>query len=101
MKGTLLIFLSFVFLVACQDKPKVISEEMNASALGELHTYLITHGLEKEGITAFNSKGSSRPDIAFLYTGSNRCIEFVFECYGQDCTEMRWYPYDEHGDECP
>ncbi len=90
-----------LLLASCDNTPKEISPEMEAEAKGKVLEYLEKHNLSKDGIVKFQSKAQPKPDIAYLYTGSGRCIEFVIYCYGLSCKEMRWYPYDEHGEKCP
>jgi len=96
---TLLLF--SLFLLGCVGE-RPLTPEMKKNARKTVELYLTKYQLPLDGLETFKSKAKPKPDFSFLYTGSNRCIEFIVYCYGgTKCTELRSYPYIEHGEECP
>ena len=88
--------------VLCCSKTEITkTPEMDKQALATVQSYLEKNGMPIEKITAFDSSVKPKPDYSFLYTGGNRCIEFIVICYGEICKELRKYPDDEHSQECP
>jgi len=89
------------FLCSCEQQQIVKTPEMAAEAKSVVLAYLSKNQLPHEGLEVFNSAVRPKPDFSFLYKGAGRCIEFIINCNGQNCKEMRKYPYDEHGEKCP
>mgnify|MGYP003384815038 CR=1 FL=1 len=99
-----LVLLTASFLVGCDsgyETPKVRTPEMAAQAKSSVIAYLTKKNLSPEGLATFKSSVQPEPGFSYLYTGSGRCIEIIVLCYGQDCSEVRSYPYDRHGEQCP
>ena len=100
----LLALLATLFLVACNggyETPEVRTPEMAAQAKNSVIAYLARKNLPPEGLATFKSSVKPEPGFSYLYTGSGRCIEIIVLCYGQNCSEVRSYPYDRHGEQCP
>ncbi len=74
---------------------------MEKNARQTVVNYLEKNKLPNINLVSFKSEASPAPDFAFLYTGGGRCIEFIVYCYEKTCTELKKYPHDSHGDECP
>ena len=99
MRSVLLLL--FLFLLGCAGE-QPLTVEMKKNARKTVESYLTKYKLPLEGLKIIESKAKPKPDFSFLYTGDNRCIEFIVYCYGDiKCTELRSYPYIEHGEECP
>ena len=97
----ILIVVSFFMFSGCENKTTAENQNMEPIARKAIQAYLAKNGLPMEGLNSFNSSAQPKPDFAFLYTGENRCIEFVVYCGENDCTEWHKYPYDDHGEICP
>lgn len=92
------------FLVACNggyETPEVRTPEMAAQAKSSVIAYLAKKNLPPEGLATFESSVQPEPGFSYLYTGNDRCIEIIVLCYGENCSEVRSYPYDRHGEKCP
>ncbi len=99
MRSVLLLFL--LFLLGCTGE-QTLTPEMEKNARKTVKSYLTKYQLPLEGLDVFKSKAKPKPDFSFLYINGERCIEFIVYCYGgTNCTELRSYPYHEHGEECP
>ena len=90
-----------VFIVSCSEQQKTLTPAMELQAKQTIEAYLQKNQLPLEGLKPYNSSASPKPDFGFLYTGGDRCIEFVVTCHGGNCTDWAKYPYDEHGEKCP
>lgn len=93
-----------IFLAGCDggyETPKVRTPEMESQAKTSVINYLSKKKLTPEGLAEFKSSVEPEPGFSYLYTGSGRCIEIVVLCDGQNCSEVRAYPYDRHGEQCP
>jgi len=97
------IILAFLLIsiIGCSEDKKVLTPEMELMALQRVVSYLEKNNLPNENLMAFKSKASPKPDFAYLYTGDERCIEFIIYCHGNTCNELNKYPYDKHGEKCP
>jgi hypothetical protein len=95
-----LICLLLLSLLGC-DGERLLAPQMEKKAIKTVEAYLNKYNLPLEELKPFQSSASSKPDFSFLYTGGGRCIEFIVYCYGNECTELKSYPYYEHGDKCP
>lgn len=95
-----LVFLASLFFGCSEDK-KVLTPEMELMAQQKVINYLERNDLPIENLITFKSKASPKPDFAFLYTGGDRCIEFIVYCNGHSCNELNKYPFDKHGEKCP
>ena len=97
-------FLFLVFIAGCDggyETPKVRTPEMESQAKNSVINYLAKKDLSPEGLVVFKSSVQPEPGFSYLYTGGGRCIEIIVLCYGQNCSEVRSYPYDRHGEKCP
>ena len=74
---------------------------MEQEARTTVTNYLRNSNLSITELSPFNSTAQPRPDFSFLYRGSGRCIEFIIDCHENICTNMKKYPFDRHGGECP
>jgi hypothetical protein len=93
-----------VLLSGCDggyETPKIRTPEMEAQAKRSVINYLAKKNLSSEGLLPFKSKVKPEPGFSYLYKGSGRCIEIIVLCFGQNCSEVRSYPYDSHGEEYP
>jgi len=100
----LLVLIVTSLLVACDggyETPEVRTPEMAAQAKSSVLAYLARKNLPPEGLAAFKSLVKPEPGFSYLYTGNDRCIEIIVLCYGRNCSEVRSYPYDRHGEQCP
>ena len=97
------IILAFLLIsiIGCSENKKVLTPEMELMALQRVVSYLEENNLPNENLLVFKSKASPKPDFAYLYTGGERCIEFIIYCHGNTCNELNKYPYDKHGEKCP
>lgn len=100
LKLTIICF-SVLLIISCVQHTYEITPQMEAQTLRMVEEYLNNHNLPIESIVKFHSNVRPSPSIAYLYTGGDRCIEFIFFCYEDNCNEMNWYPYKEQGEECP
>lgn len=93
-----------IFMTGCDGgytTPKVRTPEMESQAKNNVIAYLAKKNLGPEGLASFKSSVKPEPGFSYLYTGSGRCIEIIVLCYGNNCSEVRSYPYDRHGERCP
>ena len=100
----LLALICIFLLVGCNggyETPEVRTPEMEAQARSSVIAYLARKNLPPEGLDTFKSSVKPEPGFSYLYTGNNRCIAIIVLCYGQNCSEVRSYPYDRHGEQCP
>ena len=88
-------------LSGCEQEVTIKTPEMEQDAKSTVLAYLAKNQLPPEGLKPFESPVQPPPDFSYLYTGGGRCINFIVLCHGQSCQELRLYPYDEHGDQCP
>jgi hypothetical protein len=63
--------------------------------------YLERNNLPNENLVVSVSNNRAIADFSFMYKGGGRCINFIVKCYGNDCSSLQKYPYDEHGEKCP
>lgn len=97
-------FLGMSLLVGCDggyETPTIRTAEMEAQAKSSVVAYLAKQNLTSDGLASFKSSVQPEPGFSYLYTGNNRCIEIIVLCNGQNCSEVRSYPYDRHGEKCP
>ena len=97
-------FIGASLLVGCNggyETPTNRTAEMEAQARSSVVSYLAKQNLTSDGLSPFKSSVQPEPGFSYLYTGNNRCIEIIVLCYGQNCNEVRSYPYDRHGEKCP
>lgn len=98
----LILIVSFLVLLAgCEESSQPKTPEMEIEARNTVLDYLAKNDLPNENLVSFKSAVKTSPDFSYLYTGGGRCIEFIVLCHGQSCKELRKYPYDEHGEQCP
>lgn len=98
------VLLGAFLLAGCDggyETPKVRAAKMAVQAESSVISYLARKDLPPEGLVTFNSSMQPEPGFSYLYTGGGRCIEIIVLCYGQNCSEVRSYPYDRHGEQCP
>lgn len=81
--------------------PKVRTPEMESQAMKSVVRYLEKKGLTSDGLAPFKSQVKPEPGFSYIYTGSGRCIEIIVLCHGSNCSEVRAYPFDRHGEKCP
>ena len=96
--------LGISLLIGCGDgyeTPTIRTAEMEAQARSSVVSYLAKQGLTSDELASFKSSVQPEPGFSYLYTGKNRCIEIIVLCYDQNCSEVRSYPYDRHGEKCP
>jgi len=74
---------------------------MKEMATNTVIDHLKVNDLPYDNLTLSESKNRDIADYAVIYTGGGRCIEFIVKCYGRSCKELKWYPYDKHGEKCP
>ncbi len=74
---------------------------MKSQAKKSVINYLTKNDLSPDGLAPFKSKVEPEPGFSYLYTGSGRCIEIIVLRYDSNCSEVRAYPYDRHGEKCP
>ena len=96
-----LVIAIIVGIAGCENEKIPKSNKMEAQARTTVLNYLADNDLPEKGLSSFESSVKPTPDFSYLYTGANRCIEFIVFCNGADCTEWKKYPFDEHGEECP
>ena len=96
-----LVLLIIVGFSGCKNEKIQKNNQMEAKARTTILNYLANNDLPENGLSSFESSVKPTPDYSYLYTGENRCIEFIVYCNGEDCAEWKKYPFDEHGDECP
>lgn len=100
-----IIFIVLIFSVLGCDggysTPKVRTPEMESQAKNSVARYLEKKGLASDGLVSFKPQVRPEPGFSYLYTGSDRCIEIIVLCNGSNCSEVRAYPYERHGDKCP
>ena len=101
MNKIIYIIVFLALLSGCEKQEIEKTPEMEQEAKNTVLAYLAKNQLPLEGLKPFNSSVQPSPDFSYLYTGGGRCIEFIINCHGQSCTELRKYPYDEHGEQCP
>ena len=101
MKRLFLIYSCFIFLVACQQKPKILTLKMEQEANSIVLNYLEKHNLPEQTLQSFKSRALPKPDFSYIYTGGGRCIEFIINCTNGKCSKLESYPYDVHGEKCP
>jgi hypothetical protein len=103
MNKIIYIIISLAFLSGCENEIEILlkTAEMESEAKNTVLAYLAKNQLPREGLKPFSSSAQPSPDFSYLYTGGGRCIEFIINCHGQSCTDLRKYPYDEHGEQCP
>ena len=101
MNQVLLALIFLVLLSGCKESSQPKTPEMEAEARSVIVEYLAKNNLPNEPLVLFKSSAKPMPDFSYLYTGGGRCIEFIVLCNGQSCKELRKYPYDEHGEQCP
>jgi hypothetical protein len=101
MNKIIYIVMIFAFLSGCENETLPKPPEMELEAKNTVLAYLAKNKLPVEYLKPFVSSAQPSPDFSYLYTGGGRCIEFIINCHGKICTELRKYPYDEHGEQCP
>lgn len=101
MNRLILIVIFLVFLSGCEESSQLKTPEMENEARNTVLDYLEKNDLPNENLAFYKSAVKPSPDFSYLYTGGGRCIEFIVLCHGQSCNELRKYPYDEHGEQCP
>jgi hypothetical protein len=90
-----------VWVSGCSESTQPKTQEMEIEARNTVLDYLAKNDLPNENLASFKSAVKPSPDFSYLYTGGGRCIEFIVLCHEQSCKELRNYPYDEHGEQCP
>lgn len=90
-------------LVGCESNKQmqVSMSELEERARAVVEDHLFKKELTLDGLSAFKSKAMPSPDFSFLYKAEGRCIEFLVYCDNNECKELKWYPYHQHGAECP
>ena len=101
------VFLAFLYVLAIYTViiNVFFSEQktpsMDTEAYNTVLQYLARNNLPSQELRPYHSSASPQPDYSYLYIGGERCIEFVVYCHGQNCNDLKKYPYDEHGEQCP
>ena len=98
-------FISILFVLSalwgCEEAIQLKTPEMEVDARNTVLEYLAKNNLPSENLVYISSAVKPGTDFSYLYTGGERCIEFIVLCHGQSCKELRKYPYDVHGEQCP
>ncbi|PKF58049.1 hypothetical protein CW748_04410 [Alteromonadales bacterium alter-6D02] len=94
-------FVIIILIFGCSDSTQQLTPKMEKMATQTVIKYLERNDLPNENLVVSISKNRAIADFSFMYTGSGRCINFIVKCYGNDCTSLQKYPYDEHGEKCP
>lgn len=101
MNKIISIIICLTLVSGCENKTSPKTPEMVLEAKNTVLAYLTKNQLPAEELKPFASSAQPSPDFSYLYTGGGRCIEFIINCHGQSCSDLRKYPYDEHGEQCP
>lgn len=96
----ILCFLLFLN-IGCSKKPQALTPDMQRQATETVLTYLERNNLPNENLEVAISDNRDIADFTFIYTGGERCINFIVKCYAHRCTELQSYPFDRHGEACP
>ncbi len=90
-----------VLCVGCSKAPQTLTPEMQKQATETVLAYLERNNLPSDNLEVAISENRDIADFSFMYTGAERCINFLVKCYAQSCKELQSYPYDRHGEACP
>lgn len=88
-------------LSACERREVKKTPEMELQAREAIQAYLSMSELPLTELKPIKSSAQPSPDFSYIYINGNRCIEFIVNCHGENCSELQKYPYHEHGEECP
>ena len=101
IKCRILLVIVSIVVFGCDYGKVDKTPSMEKEAKDTVLSYLEKNNLPQEGLEVFYSLAQPKADYSYLYKGGGRCIEFIIYCSGRDCTELRKYPYYEHGEKCP
>ena len=106
MSIKLIVFVSFTLFVGYlgflgNQPEKQAGNAYEYKARNTVNEYLHKNHLEAANLIAYQSKAKPPPDYAYIYRSNEKCIEFIVYCHGNECNQLRKYPYHEHGENCP
>ena len=101
MNRVIMLFSLVLFAVGCSDETKVRTADNERLARLTIANYLVRNKLPDDDLAIVGTGKKPIADFVFLYQGGGRCIEFLVNCHGSQCSDLQKYPYDEHGDKCP
>ena len=97
---TRIIFTLFLLLplIGCDNKH---TPEIEEEAKNTIYRYLAKNQLPQAELLPLPVSHKPNSDFSYLYKSGRHCIAFAVNCYGKNCNDINWYPYNKHHEECP